>query len=162
MSGTTTDDVVATLQAELDEIWLTIPDEVRALGVGDVPIGTGARGQYLATVMYAEGEARSLANDLMWAVIRLAENPASDLGTIKALMEIVHDKANFFEFVALPHAASVIHQYAAGVESADDLAQVHRLASAGLSYANRLHMCLDAVFPWAMTNAFPRKDRPLF
>jgi Cucumopine synthase C-terminal helical bundle domain len=157
-----TDEAVAVLESELEKIWLTLPDEVKDLGHGDISNGTGARGEYLATIMYAEGDARSLANDMMWGLVRLCEDESCDLYTIKASMEFFHDKANFMEFVALPHIASVIHGFATAVEEAETIAEVHRLASAGLSYANRVHMCLDAIFPWGLTTAFPRKDRPLF
>jgi hypothetical protein len=154
------DEMIATLEAEREAIWLTIPDEVAALGRGEVPRGTGARGQYLSTLMFAEGEARTLSDEMLWGLIQVCEIETSDLATLQSIIkQIIGYKADFFDFVGLPHAASVIHEVvevALGVES---LADLHRLLSAAISYANRLHMTIDAVYPWALGNAFPRKDR---
>jgi len=33
------------------------------------------------------------------------------------------------------------------------------LTAAALSYANRIHMWIDFVFPWGVTNGFPRPER---
>jgi len=154
------DKMIATLEAEREAIWLTIPDEVSALGRGEVPRGTGARGQYLSTLMFAEGEARTLSDEMLWGLIQVCEIESSDLATLQSIIkQIIGYKADFFDFVGLPHAASVIHEFvevAGGTESLDDM---HRLCSAAISYANRLHMTVDAVYPWALGNAFPRKDR---
>lgn len=154
------DEMIATLEAEREAIWLTIPDEVAALGRGEVPRGTGARGQYLSTLMFAEGEARTLSDEMLWGLIQVCEIETSDLATLQSIIkQIIGYKADFFDFVGLPHAASVIHQFVEVAGGAESLADLHRLCSAAISYANRLHMTVDAVYPWALGNAFPRKDR---
>jgi len=154
------DDMIATLESEREAIWLTIPDEVAALGRGEVPRGTGARGQYLSTLMFAEGEARTLSDEMLWGLLQVAENESSDLATLQSVIaEIIGYKADFFDFVGLPHAASVIHRYVEVACAVESLADLRRLTSAAISYANRLHMTVDAVYPWALGNAFPRKDR---
>lgn len=154
------DEMIATLEAEREAIWLTIPDEVAALGRGEVPRGTGARGQYLSTLMFAEGEARTLSDEMLWGLIQVCEIETSDLATLQSIIkQIIGYKADFFDFVGLPHAASVIHQFVEVAEGTESLADLHRLCSAAISYANRLHMTIDAVYPWALGNAFPRKDR---
>jgi hypothetical protein len=154
------DEMIATLEAEREAIWLTIPDEVAALGRGEVPRGTGARGQYLSTLMFAEGEARTLSDEMLWGLIQVCEIETSDLATLQSIIkQIIGYKADFFDFVGLPHAASVIHEVVEVALSVESLADLHRLLSAAISYANRLHMTIDAVYPWALGNAFPRKDR---
>ena len=157
---TEVDDLVAELDREREAIWLTIPDEVRALGRGEVPRGTGSRGQYLSTLMFAEGEARTLSDEMLWGLLQVAERDGVDLGTLQAVVaEIIGYKADFFDFVGLPHAASIVHRYVDVVGRVTSLEDFRRLTSAAISYANRLHMCVDAVYPWALGNAFPRKDR---
>ncbi|MBB5163227.1 hypothetical protein [Mycobacterium sp. AZCC_0083] len=154
------DEMIATLEAEREAIWLTIPDEVSALGRGEVPRGTGARGQYLSTLMFAEGEARTLSDEMLWGLIQVCEIESSDLATLQSIIrQIIGYKADFFDFVGLPHAASVIHKFVEVAGSTESLDDLHRLCSAAISYANRLHMTVDAVYPWALGNAFPRKDR---
>ena len=154
------DEMIATLESEREAIWLTIPAEVAALGRGEVPRGTGARGQYLSTLMFAEGEARTLSDEMLWGIIQVCEDATSDLATLQSIIrQIIGYKADFFDFVGLPHAASVIHKYVDAACAARSLEDLHRLSSAAISYANRLHMTVDAVYPWALGNAFPRKDR---
>jgi hypothetical protein len=154
------DEMIATLEAEREAIWLTIPEEVSALGRGEVPRGTGARGQYLSTLMFAEGEARTLSDEMLWGLIQVCEIESSDLATLQSIIkQIIGYKADFFDFVGLPHAASVIHEFVEVASGTESLADLHRLCSAAISYANRLHMTIDAVYPWALGNAFPRKDR---
>ena len=156
------DDVIAELEQELEAIWLVIPDEVAALGRGEVPRGTGARGQYLSTLMFAEGEARTLADEMLWGLLQVSELPNTDLGTLQAVItQIIGYKADFFDFVGLPRAASLIHRYVQAATEVTDLGEFRRLTSAAISYANRLHMCVDAVYPWALGNAFPRRDRAI-
>jgi hypothetical protein len=156
------DDVIAELERELEAIWLIIPDEVAALGRGEVPRGTGARGQYLSTLMFAEGEARTLADEMLWGLLQVCEIPTSDLATLQSVIsEIIGYKADFFDFVGLPRAAALIHRYVEAAAEVTSLSELHRLTAAAISYANRLHMCVDAVYPWALGNAFPRKDRAI-
>jgi hypothetical protein len=156
------DDVIAELEREREAIWLIIPEEVKALGRGEVPRGTGARGQYLSTLMFAEGEARTLADEMLWGLLQVCETPGADLATLQAvIVEIIGYKADFLDFVGLPHAASLIHRYVEATADVTSLGELHRLTSAAISYANRLHMCVDAVYPWALGNAFPRKDRAI-
>jgi hypothetical protein len=40
-----------------------------------------------------------------------------------------------------------------------DLDEFSELTAAALSYANRIHMWIDFVFPWGVTNGFPRPER---
>ena len=156
------DDLIAVFEREREAIWLTVPDEVAALGRGEVPRGTGARGQYLSTLMFAEGEARTLADEMLWGLLQVAEIEKSDLPTLQSIIaQIIGYKANFFDFVGLPHAASLIHRYVEVACALDTLDDLRRLTAAAISYANRLHMTVDAVFPWALGNAFPRKDRAI-
>lgn len=156
----TVDEMIAYLDAEREAIWLVIPDEVAALGRGEVPRGTGARGQYLSTLMFAEGEARTLSDEMLWGLLQVCEIETADLATLQMIIsQIIGYKADFFDFVGLPHAASVIHEYVDVAQTATSLAELHRLTSAAISYGNRLHMTVDAVYPWALGNAFPRKDR---
>jgi hypothetical protein len=154
------EEVIAELNEEREAIWLIIPDEVAALGRGEVPRGTGAKGQYLSTLMFAEGEARTLADEMLWGLLQVADSPTADLATLQAVIsEIIGYKADFFDFVGLPRAAGLIRKYVAAAAEVTDLAQLRELTSAAISYANRLHIAVDAVYPWALGNAFPRKDR---
>ncbi|ODN71060.1 hypothetical protein [Methylobrevis pamukkalensis] len=153
-------EVIDELDAEREKIWLTCPDEVKDIGQGIVPRGTGSRGQYFSTLVFAEGEARTLADEMLWGIIQVCEKPDADLGTLKhVISEIIGYKADFFDFVGLPHAAAMIHKYVAAAQECGTLDELKALSSACLTYANRVHMWVDAVFPWGLGNAFKRVDR---
>jgi hypothetical protein len=152
-----TDDVIKALDAERQRIWLSCPQEVTDMGHGIMPRRTGSHGQYLTTLIFAEGEARTLSDELLWGILQVIRNGGADLATLKALIaEIVDYKAAFFDFVGMPHAAGLIHDYVAAAQECASVAELERLSSAAITYVNRLHMWVDAVFPWGVTNGFKR------
>ena len=103
----TVDEAIQRFESERQRIWLESPADVAALGRGEVPRGTGARGQYLSTIIFAEGETRTLADEMLWGIIRVGEDdPNVDLKTLQAIIrQIIGYKADFFDFVSLPEAA---------------------------------------------------------
>jgi hypothetical protein len=153
------DEIIATLDAEREAIWMEAPEEVLAMGRGEIPRRTGSHGQYLSTLIFAEGEARTLSDEMLWGMWRVAQAGDVDLKTLRALCEeIVAYKADFFDFVGLPHAASLIHLYVKGVGECQDLDEFSRLTASALSYGNRIHMWIDFVFPWGVTDGFKRPE----
>ncbi|MCB1497023.1 MAG: hypothetical protein KDJ86_14645 [Bauldia sp.] len=156
----TTDEMIAKLEQEREAIWLKAPQEVKDIGNGIIPRGTGSRGQYLSNLMFAEGEARTLADEMLWGLIQVSEKPGIDLKTLQAIVsEIISYKADFFDFLGMPEAAKLIHQYVETAEKTTTVEEFAKLSGAALSYANRLHMWVDAVFPWGVCNGFKRPDR---
>jgi hypothetical protein len=153
------EDAIARFEAERERIWLNAPDEVTALGKGIVPRGTGARGQYLSTIIFAEGEARTMADEMLWGLIRVAEDTDADLETLKAVIkQIIGYKADFFDFVSLPEAAQMIRMYVEAACACQSLDELARLSHAALGYANRLHMWVDYILPWGLGDGFRRKS----
>ena len=145
------------LEEETRKIWLEMPAEVRAIGQGRVPRRTGSHGQYLSTLIFAEGESRTLSDEILWGLLQVAAGPAADLATLKALVqEIVAYKGSFFDFVGMPRAAGIVASYCEAVEECEDLGQFRELTEAALSYANRLHSWVDIVFPWGVCDGFKR------
>ena len=156
----TTEDVIAKLESEREAIWLTAPQEVKDIGNGIIARGTGAQGQYLSNLMFAEGEARTLADEMLWGLIQVAEQPDTDLKTLQAIVtQIIGYKADFFDFLGLPEAADLVRLYVDAAEKTTTLDEFSKLTGAALSYSNRLHMWVDAVFPWGICNGFKRPDR---
>jgi Cucumopine synthase C-terminal helical bundle domain len=155
-----TDSVVRELESERERIWLKCPQEVKDLGNGIVPRGTGSRGQYLSTLIFAEGEARTLSDEMLWGLLQVAEKPGVHLPTLQAIVtQIIGYKADFFDFVGLPEAASFVHKYVAAAAETKSIEEFVKLTGAALSYGNRIHMWIDAVFPWGLGNGFKRADR---
>jgi hypothetical protein len=153
------EDVIAELHAEREKIWLTCPQEIADMGRGIVPRRTGTHGQYLTTLMFAESEARTLSDEYLWGIIELSETERLDLRTLQLLTtQIVGYKAAFFDFVGMPHAGSLVARYVEATQEATDLDEFLTLTRAAISYVNKVHMWVDAVFPWGVTNGFKRVD----
>ncbi|WP_213992440.1 hypothetical protein [Sodalis sp. dw_96] len=154
----TLDEAIHHFESERQRIWLTSPDDVMALGRGEIPRRTGARGQYLSTIIFAEGETRTLADEMLWGIIRVAEDTQADLKTLQALIkQIIGYKADFFDFVSLPEAAEVTKIYVDTAINCTSIDELLRLTYAMLSYANRLHMWVDFILPWGLGDGFRRK-----
>ena len=152
-------DVIAALDAERERIWLECPQEVRDMGQGIMPRRTGSHGQYLTTLIFAEGEARTLSDEMLWGMLQVMGRGEADLGTLQALIaEIVAYKADFFDFVGMPDAGALVHRYVEAAQGCTSIEELERLSRAALTYVNRLHMWVDAVFPWGVTNGFKRPD----
>ncbi len=155
------DETIAELDAERERIWLTMPADVADLGQGILPRGTGPKDQYLTSLIFAEGEARTLADEMFWGLLEIARRGGADLATLQMVVDqIIEYKADFFDFVGLPRACDYIHRYGAAARATESMADFIRLTGSALSYANRLHMWIDFVFPWGLANAFPKKPAP--
>jgi len=153
-------DVIAELDGERERIWLTLPEDVRDLGNGIIPRLTGPKKQYFTSLLYADGEARTLADEVLWGLIELCRKPEQlDLHTLQAIVrQIVGYKADFFDFVGMPQAAALVHRYVQATQVAETLEEFLALTRSAISYVNKLHMWVDAVFPWGVTNGFKRVD----
>ncbi|PFG17597.1 hypothetical protein ATK74_2170 [Propionicimonas paludicola] len=152
-------DVIAELDAERERIWLTLPEDVRDLGNGIIPRLTGPKKQYFTSLLYADGEARTLADEVLWGLIEISRKPGADLDTLKMVVnQIVDYKADFFDFVGLPLICKWTHRYAEGARAAESLEEFREVTGAALSYMNRVHMWIQSVFPWGIASAFPRAD----
>ncbi|MCU1526243.1 MAG: Shikimate dehydrogenase substrate binding protein [Frondihabitans sp.] len=155
----TVQDVITELDTERERIWLTLPEDVRDLGNGIIPRFTGPKKQYFTSLLYAEGEARTLADEIYWGLIEVTHKPNADLDTLKMIVtQIVDYKADFFDFVGLPLTCKWTHRYAEGARAAETLEEFAAVTGAALSYMNRVHMWIQSVFPWGIATAFPRAD----
>lgn len=152
-------DVIAELDAERERVWLKLPEDIRDLGNGIIPRLTGPKKQYFTSMLYAEGEARTLADEVLWGLIEISQKPDADLATLKMVVnQIVDYKADFFDFVGLPLTCKWTHRYAEGARAAETLEEFRAVTGAALSYMNRIHMWIQSVFPWGIASAFPRAD----
>jgi hypothetical protein len=152
------DAVVEKLNRECDVIWSTPPEEVRAMGKGEIPRGTGAKGTYLPTLIFAENELRTLTDETLWFAWQLAAvEGGADLHTLKRYIdELVQYKANMFDFVGLPHAASLVKEYVGAVNICETIEEFCTVTQAAMTYLNRLTTWVDMVMPWGVSNGFMR------
>jgi hypothetical protein len=155
--ATTTSPFLDEIRELTQRIWFTMPEEVERFGKGHQPRGTGPYNQYFTPLMFAEGEARTFSDEILWSLHQVASEEDTDIATLKRLVStLVSYKADFFDFVGLPEACAVVKRFVAAIEEAEDRATFVELVDAMLSWANRYHMWIDFVFPWGVANAFPR------
>jgi hypothetical protein len=151
------EEAIALFQRECEAIWLKQPEEIRILSRGEGVRGVGSRGQYLTPLIFAEGTARSLADETMWVVRLMCDRPETDLATLKVVIsEMVGRKAGFFELFGLEHVSGLVRTYIAEAQAVENLDDLRRLTDAALAYANRVHVWLDAAFPWGVCTGFMR------
>src|SRR5690606_41260072 len=111
------EEVVELFERERDAIWLEQPEEIRILSRGEHPRGIGSRGQYLTPIMFAEGAARNLADEVLWSIIGFCDRPELDFATLKVMAaEMTGRKSGIFELFGLEHVSETISFYACAVD----------------------------------------------
>ncbi len=154
----TVEAAIKALEAEREKIWLEQPEEIRSLREGYVPRNSGSRGQFLSTIIFAEGETRTFADEFLWGLIRVLEDTDPDLKTLQSyISQVIGYKASFFDFVGLPHACEMTRMYVTAAEACKTNEELLELTKAALGYANRLHMWVDFILPWGLGSGFPKK-----
>jgi len=150
--------VIAHIDAARDEIWEVPPAEVLALGMGTVPRGTGAKNNYLSTLIFAENELRTLTDEILWfAWATATRNPDADLRTLVLYMdEMGQYKANMNDYVGLPAGGDILKEYVGAIRIAKNLDEFARVTESAMTYFNRLHGWVDIVFPWGIVDGFHR------
>ncbi len=150
--------VVETIDTAREAIWDTPPQEVLDLSQGIVPLGTGAKNNYLSTIIFAENELRTLTDEILWfAWVTATRNPDADLRTLVLYMdEMGQYKANMNNYVGLPEGAEILKLYVGGIRIAANLAEFADLTRAAMTYFNRLHGWVDIAFPWGLVDGFKR------
>jgi hypothetical protein len=154
--------VVATIDAARDAIWDNPPAEVQAIGRGEIPRGTGAKNNYLSTLIFAENELRTLTDEVLWfAWVTATRHPEADLDTLRLYMdEMGQYKANMIDYVGLPESGEILKLYVGGLAIATSWAEFAQLTESAMTYFNRLHGWVDLVFPWGIVDGF-RRSSPL-
>lgn len=143
-----------------DAIWERPPQEVLDLGQGIVPRGTGAKNNYLSTLIFAENELRTLTDEILWfAWVTATRHPEAELRTLVLYMdEIAQYKANMNDYVGLPAGGDILKIYVGGIRIATTLEEFANLTEAAMTYFNRLHGWVDIVFPWGLVDGFKRRN----
>ena len=152
------EEAISIIDAARDEIWDNPPQDVLNLAKGIVPMGTGAKNNYLSTMIFAENELRTLTDEILWFAWQTAtRHPDLDLKTLVLYMdEIVQYKANMNDYVGLPEGCEILKIYVGGIRSAETTEEFARVTESAMTYFNRLHGWVDIAFPWGLVDGFKR------
>lgn len=151
-------EVIAEITAAREAIWEVPPKEVLNLAKGNVPMGTGAKNNYLSTMIFAENELRTLTDEILWfAWATATRNDDAHLPTLVLYMdEMGQYKANMNDYVGLPEGSRIMKLYVGGIRKAASLQEFADLTEATMTYFNRLHGWVDIAFPWGLVDGFKR------
>lgn len=151
-------EVIDRIDAAREEIWEVPPQEVLNLAQGIVPLGTGAKNNYLSTMIFAENELRTLTDEILWfAWATATRHPELDLRTLVAYMdEMGQYKANMNIYVGLPEGGEILKLYVGGIRRAETMQEFADLTESVMTYMNRLHGWVDIAFPWGLVDGFKR------
>jgi hypothetical protein len=154
-------EAIAALDQERQAIWLEPPDEVCAIMRGEIPRGTGSKGQYLSTLIFAENELRTMTDEVLWYLWELAAvRGGVELKSLQALVGTLVDyEGHMFDYVGLPRTAGFVARYVRAVDECRNLTEFCDLTGAALSYLNRVHGWVDILFPWGICDGFRRNPR---
>ncbi len=149
---------ISLINSARDEIWNIPPQNVLNLSQGIVPMGTGAKNNYLSTFIFAENELRTLTDEILWFAWQSAiRHPDLHLATLVQYMdEICQYKANMYDYVGLPDGCEILKMYVGGIRMAQTTQEFADLTEAAMTYFNRLHGWVDIAFPWGLVDGFKR------
>lgn len=149
---------IEAIDSAREAIWDSPPQEVLNLSKGIVPMGTGAKNNYLSTMIFAENELRTLTDEILWfAWATATRHPDADLRTLVLYMdEMGQYKANMNDYVGLPESADIMKIYVGGIRKAQNLQEFAALTESAMTYFNRLHGWVDIAFPWGLVDGFKR------
>lgn len=150
------------LRNEIDEattaIWLTEPDEVRAMRLGIFPSEAGSEGQCFANMVFINGDMRALSAWITPAMI--LECLKDDTFTLKqcqklfANINLVNvDLLAYLGFVKFASFARRIIELYPEMKTKDEF---DTLLRSWYAYANRMYFWVHHMFPWGIGDAFPR------
>jgi len=151
-------EVIERIDAAREAIWEVPPQEVLDLANGIIPLGTGAKNNYLSTMIFAENELRTLTDEILWfAWATATRRPDLDLATLVAYMdEMGQYKANMNIYVGLPEGGAILKLYVGGIRRAQTMQEFADLTESVMTYMNRLHGWVDIAFPWGLVDGFKR------
>ncbi len=140
------------------EIWFNMPDEIKRISVGDIPRGTSVYNQYFTVLMFAEGEMRTLSDELLWHLRSTACQEEAELNTLLLFANsILTYKMEFLDFVGLTQSSELMKDYLECFPSIKTKAEFCEVTDELLVYVNRAHMWVDMVFPWGVSMGFQKK-----
>jgi hypothetical protein len=150
-------ELVADINAEIERIWLRVPDEVQTLHSGKHSAGTGlgSYGQYFSALFFAEKETSRISNiagsGAIDNLLRLCHESDIDLETLKTTTKIFC--AAQVEFLAICGQRTIAGFFQRAVALFDRIstkAEYSRLFATYALYGTRYNAWQLWLFPWSV------------
>ncbi|MEU6157826.1 hypothetical protein [Streptomyces sp. NPDC047130] len=157
-------DLIGDLRLATERIWLTPAPEVVDLHGGRVPLGS--RGQYFSTLVYVNGEMRTLGSTTLNPLARAAHDPHTDLAGLLALTRPLTElQAEFLGHCGFRALRSLFDRVYAVLPQVRSKADYGALIAELALHVNCLRRWNLHFFPWhhgdehRWTDAPPARDR---
>jgi hypothetical protein len=147
------------LNKEAESIEFTPPDEVvRLFKHQIVPSGQGVGGQAFTTMVFCEGDCRSLAYYGVLCLVRLVDDPLFTLEHMKALYkEFVPLSAQFQGTCGLEKLWELVQDVSGSLDTVKTKDEIKELLDALGFYVSMLHGWVHHYFPWYIGELFPQR-----
>lgn len=134
---------------EIEKIWLKPPTELVAIHEGKIRSGAGSYNQYFSTMLFVNGEVRTLGYLALGGLLKACANSKVSLSSLRELIiPFTRTCAGFLGYCGLETLNKFIEQ---GTELAQTLKTKEEfmyLIGALTLYVNRLHGWSLHYFPW--------------
>ncbi len=148
----------AELEAETERIWLTEPEEIRAMRLGVFTSDAGSYGQYFSNLVFVNGDMRALSTWITPAVVvRALDSADYSLDQCKELFAWVNlVNVDFLAYCGFVTFGEFVHRIVACFDEITTKDELADLLGAWYAYANRLYLWVHHSFPWGLGTANPK------
>jgi len=151
--------LLARIQDETEQVWISPPREIEDLHRGVVHSGAGSYAQYFSTLVFLNGETRPLGYCALNGLVRLSQ---SENLSLQALCEItpnfIRTPAEFLGYCGLNTLWSFVHETFDVLPLLQTKEQYHALIGALALYANVLNTWNLQYFPWHHGTEYPARE----
>lgn len=152
-------DILTYLEEQLAVIWLSEPDDVRALRLGISPSEAGVGDQYFSPWVMVAGLVRSLAITDLATLVRLCDDESFRAAHLKKMFnEVLELPLDVIGYFGLPILGRNLQAARTAVQEIDDRGNCCLFFRTLMSYVNRYNLWLHQTFPWDLGQHFPRFD----
>jgi hypothetical protein len=156
-ANATWQDVLASLESEIDAIWVNEPEDVRALRLGIQTSDAGLNGQYFSPWVMASGLVRSMAIVELATLQRLSHSTSFGVSHLQRILhEILGLQLGVIGYFGLPQLSVMLQAVDRTVDQIEEKQEFQALITALFTYVNRYNLWLYHTFPWYLGRLFPK------
>lgn len=146
------------IREEIEEIWLTEPEDVRAIRRGFVPSGAGVYDQYFSVLVMLGSETRNLAIHAFSNLLSFADSGRFDLEQLKDMAkEMLRVTSGVIGYFGLKRLGEILHTFLENLHNVESVKEIRSFFEDLFTLCNRYQMWLHQTFPWHLAVFFPKK-----
>ena len=152
--------VLDRINDENQKIWITPPAEVLNMHQGRITSRAGSYDQYFSTLVFLNGETRPLGYCALNGLVRLCENDAVDVATLRTIApNFIRTPAEFLGYCGLETLWTFTQDVIAVMPHLKTKDQFRAVVGALALYANILNTWNLQYFPWMHGKEYRARDQ---